>query len=237
MSVALAFVLALAPATALDAAKAEAAATEAMALHADGKLAEASAALARAYAIYPDRDYLYMRGIIEREAGRCDTAVELFEAFLAESPPLVDVQATQTELEKCRATMPEAGPQPQPQPQPEPAPPPTVDTPAPPTAVDRPAPRDAAPRARWWADPVGGALFGSGVVVAVIGGGLLGGAAARANAADAADTAGDYRNGIASARALNAAGFAVLGVGTALVVGGIVRWAVVARRSRDLALD
>jgi tetratricopeptide (TPR) repeat protein len=220
--------LATAVAPELDAARAEAAAAEAVGLHTDGKLDEASEALARAHAIYPDRDYLYMRGIIEREAGHCDVAVELFEAFLAESPPLVDVEATQAELDKCGATMP----------QPAPAPPPVVTAPPPlEPPTDRPPPRARPTHRPWWRDPAGGALLGSGLVLAATGGALLGGAAVRGNAADDAATAGDYRDAIATARGLEVAGFTLLGVATGLVVGGVVRWAIVARRKGDVAID
>jgi hypothetical protein len=230
---AIAFVVAVTPA--LEAAKAEAAAAEAVGLHSAGKLDEASEALGRAYAIYPDRDYLYMRGIIEREAGRCDVAVELFEEFLAESPPLVDVQAAEAELDKCRATMPAAKAEPA---APVPAPVVAAPEPEPVAATDRrPPTHDREPAQKWWRDPVGDGLFGSGLVLAATGGALLGAAAASARRADRADTAGDYRQGIASARALDAVGFTAIGVGTALVVGGIVRWVVVARRRRDVAID
>jgi hypothetical protein len=218
-------VLALALAPTAAATQADAIAAEAVLLHTEGKLEEASAKLVTAYSLYPDRDYLYMRGVIERESGDCKTAVELFNAFLAESPPLVDVEAAQGQLEKCADTIgtaatPTAAPPPRPV---------MVAAPEPDVAPPTPA-RDVPQPRRWWQDRVGGALVGSGLALALVGGGLLGGAAARAQTADRADQAGEYRDGIAVARGLNVAGLTVIGVATSLVIGGVVRWAVIARR-------
>jgi tetratricopeptide (TPR) repeat protein len=223
LSTALCLAVAVAVVPAHDAARAEAVVAEALAFHSDGELAEASAALERAYRIYPDRDYLYMRGLIEREAGNCDIAVDLFAAFLDESPPLVDVEATQEQLAKCEATLPSPAPEPATEPPPPTATPVRVE---PPTSVDRSVPTPE----RWWRDPAGGGLFGSGLVLVAAGAGMLAGAAVSADV-ERADTAGKYRQGVQRAQGLNAAGIAVVSLGAGLAIGGIIRWVVVARRS------
>ena len=163
-------------------------------------------------------------GVIELEAGNCDVAVPLFRTFLRDNPPLVDVEAAQDQLARCE----EAQPQPEPAPPPaDPPPPAAAATPQPPLPADERSPR----RDRWWTDPAGGGLFGSGLFLVAAGVGMLVGAAVSADATRA-DTAGDYRQGVARARGLNAAGIATATIGTGLVVGGIVRWAIVARRAR-----
>ncbi len=217
-------------------------------LRADGRRKEASAELQRAYEIYPDRDFLYMRGAIERELGNCGIAVELFAAFIAENPERRDIAAAQAQIDECEARIPD-----RPRPAAPVAPParttPPVEVPPPPSSPPRVRPPrlsttppkdprvdtvpgrrpdvivDERPRV----DRLGAALLGSGVVLAVVGAGLVGGAAARAKGAEQSGTAGGYRETIADARRLNGAGVGVLVGATGLVVGGLVRWAVTAR--------
>jgi hypothetical protein len=78
---------------------------------------------------------------------------------------------------------------------------------------------------------VGGALVGAGVFALAVGGGLYGGAKAEERSAMTATNVVAYGERIDRAYTLSRAGLSVMIVGSALVVGGVVRWVVLARRS------
>lgn len=226
----MAVTLAVLSPTVEDVQAAERAAEQAVELHQDGRLAEASEVLAQAYELYPDRDFLFMRGVIEREQEDCKTAVPLFEAFIAQHPSLVDVRAAQDEMELCRAAEPEPAPEPPP---PDPVAAPPLPTPAP-ASIPAPDPVDlqAARGNAWRRDKPGGILLGAGLVLTTTGAVLLVAAQGTSNAADNAPTAGEYRAGRSDARTLGGSGWAVLGVGAAALVGSVIRYSIVARRNK-----
>lgn len=225
---ALAVLLALVSPTVEDVQAAERSAERAVELHQDGRLAEASLVLAEAYELYPDRDFLFMRGVIESELENCTIAVPLFESFIAQHPSLVDVKAAQDEMARCQTAAPAPQPEPEPAP-PEPVvPPPASDSSPAPQPTDRPDSRGSA----WRRDKPGSALLGAGLVATTAGAVLLIAAEGRANGALNAPTAGAYRSEVSDARALGGTGWAVLGVGTAALVGSALRYAIVARRNK-----
>ncbi|MCA9706227.1 MAG: hypothetical protein KDK70_10295 [Myxococcales bacterium] len=184
-----------------------------------GRFAEAAALLADLYAIDPRPEYLYSRGQALRLAGNCQEAIGALDAFLATSPPQSDVEDAEHWIARCRehlgATEPEAPPAIAPEPTP-----PSSPTQAP----DEPP--------RWHRDPLAGSLLGLGLVGMGTGAGLVGGAFAMARA-DAPPGEGQAAHVERQRRVdrLATAGWSTLGVGSALVVGAIVRWAVVRRRS------
>lgn len=142
----------------------------------------------------------------------------MFEQFIAQSPPADDVQAARDVIAQCREVLGlgEAGAEPDAAPPPEPEPPP--EDPLEP---------------RWYADPLGGALLGGGLGVAVIGGGLYGAGFVRArDPIDETETEHDLRT--RRVRGLSAAGVTLLATGGALIIAGVVRYAVVARRGRAI---
>ncbi len=225
---AIAVLLAIVSPTVEDVQAAERSAERAVALHQDGRLAEASQVLAEAYELYPDRDFLFMRGVIERERENCQIAVPLFESFIAQHPSLVDVKAAQHEIAQCQTVAADPEPQPEPSAPQAVAPPPALDSNVAPQPIDRPGSRGSS----WRRDRLGGVLLGSGLVATTAGAVLLVAAEGRANGAGNAPTAGEYRADLSDARTLGGAGWSVLGVGASALVGSAIRYAIVARRNK-----
>lgn len=193
---------------------------------AEGRYDDAARILERAYAATPEPPLLFAWAQAERYAGRCDVAVPLYRAYLDSAPP-ADVSALAREaITACgedpdRAAEPEAA-------EPEATEPaatePVVTEPAVPEPVDRrrPAATDA------W----GHALTWPGLAVSGVGAGLLGEAHRRKAAGERAPTEQAYREAMAGAPGLSRAGIALLAGGGALVVAGVIRFAVVAARGR-----
>jgi hypothetical protein len=182
----------------------------------DGEFAQAAAAFQTAYERTGDPAFLFGRAQALRRAGNCGAAIEVFEAFIAASPPEADVQAAQDVIAACRSILGEDASEPAPdEPQVEPAP------------QVEPEPR---PPARWHRDLAGGVLLGSGLAVAAAGGALYGTAFARAS--DRMETEQAYEARQRQVRTLGAAGVGLMITGGALLVGSIVRYVIVARRDR-----
>jgi hypothetical protein len=213
VSLALALVLALAP----EARDPDVVAGEAA--YREGRWDDASVAFDAAYRRSGNPTYLYTRAQVERKAGRCDVAIGLFEKFLSTKPPEAAGKAAQEYLDECRASLPA--------PEPDPVPPPRVE-------ID-PAdslPADDPPR-RWPRDPLAITLVATGGVAMVTGAALVGIAFRDNGRADEAGDDAEYVRRIDRARTLQIAGATVLPIGAALVIGGAVRWAVLAKRDRS----
>jgi tetratricopeptide (TPR) repeat protein len=199
----------------------------------EGRWDDASEAFARAYERTKDPTYLYARAQAEREAGRCERAIELYEEFLAHSESAEAKAAASEYIEACRAELAEAAPvEPPP---PVAPPPPTVE---PPPAVEPSPETDPEAPRRWYRDPWGGALVGVGLAASITGAALVG--VAYRDASAAADAGDDRAFGEALDRAqrLERGGAIALSIGGALIVAGVVRWAIVgsaARRGRVAA--
>lgn len=192
---------------------------------AEGRYEDAARILERAYASEPDPALLFAWAQAERYAGRCDVAVPLYREYLKEEPP-ADVRALTREAivacgedpDRTGVPEPEAAPEPEPEVAPEPEPEVPPDEPA----RAHPAARDA------W----GHALTWSGVAVAGVGAGLLGAAHQRRGEAERAGDEQAYRNALQGAPVMSRAGIGLLAGGGALLVAGVVRFAIVAARGR-----
>jgi hypothetical protein len=191
-----------------------------------GDYEAAAKAAGEAHVATGDPKYLYAQAQAERFGGRCDLAVEHYRSFITLVPSSDATLAAQDNIAECEALLAAA---------PAPAP---VEPLGPAEPEPAALPVDA-PRPRHWArDPVGGVLVGAGVVVLGVGGGLYGQAKADERAAMRATDVVAYGERIDRAYTLSRAGLPVMIIGGALVVGGVVRWAVLARRnarSQDLA--
>jgi hypothetical protein len=184
-----------------------------------GDYEAAASAAAEAHVATGDPKYLYAQAQAERFGGRCDLAVEHYRSFITLVPSSDATLAAQDNIAECEALLAAA-----------PAPAPVEPLgPAEPEPADEPV---DAPRPRHWArDPVGGVLVGAGVVVLGVGGGLYGQAKADERAAMRATDVVAYGERIDRAYTLSRVGVPVMIIGGALVVGGVVRWVVLARRN------
>ncbi len=198
------------------------------ALFEEGRYDEAVERARAEYARTGDPVFLYVEAQAERFRGDCHRAIELYGRVLARSDAGTMAENARDNIETCEQQLraKEAAPQPKPEPQPEPASQPAVDVPPP----DPGPPPDARPR--WWRDPAGGALVGIGGIGLVTGIGLLVGGASQRDRAMEADDEASFVDGQRAGGRLVVAGAVVGGVGLAVAVAGIVRWAVVARRDR-----
>ncbi|MCH9682218.1 MAG: hypothetical protein K0V04_12340 [Deltaproteobacteria bacterium] len=188
--------------------------------------------LKAAYAVEPNPMLLYAWAQAERLAGSCSRAVELYRRFLATGPGDEQRRLTEANLVDCEAEVPAA-----------------TTIPGDESTELEPARDDAAEDAddasdgveeqssdrHWIADPVGGVLTGAGLVVVIAGGAMMGVARQRGDLALQEPIEGDYLDQRDSAIQLNTAGIVTLGIGSALVLGGVIRYAVKAAKGRSRA--
>ncbi len=208
---------------------------------AEGNFAQAAVLIEKAYLIEPVPELLFPWAQAEREQGNCEAAVDLYTRFLEERSEGAMADAARANLERCEEEMGvvagdvveveedeepldeeqleefvEEGPEPEPEPKPaEPA-------------------KDDEPTAKaWYADPVGGVLTGLGVVGVGVGAALLGVAGSTANGAPNAASLADYNTQSDQAVTQRNAGAGVLSVGGALLVAGVIRYVIVAKKTKS----
>ncbi|MEM6990310.1 MAG: hypothetical protein AAF721_07430 [Myxococcota bacterium] len=203
---------------------AQAAFDRATAAYQSGDYEAASEALAEAYALEPEPELLYARAQMARLQGDCATAIDLYRAYLAtNAAKRADAEEN---LARCQAlaavqnsAQKDAGPPPEPEPAPEPEPEPEPGTPPP-----RPRP-----------DVVALALGGTGLMALAVGSALVPIAVRQADNAGRLRVHDDYAAQYRSAVRSRNAGLAMLATGGALVIGAVIRYAVVRRRHRSQA--
>lgn len=166
--------------------------------------------------------FVYVRATIEERRGDCGRAVALYRRFLALPVAEEDAEEARRGVARCEG-------------EPSPVPPPVGPVPVEPPRDDgaSPSPSPAPPPPRpWYADPLGDALVAVGLVGVGVGAGLLGRSRVEARAAEGADALQAYDERSRRATALDRAGLVTLAVGSALLVGGVVRLVVVGTRPR-----
>lgn len=226
--------LVLAPAELLRDPEARRLFDEAQAAFENGDYATASERLEAAYLIEPEPALLYPWAQAERQLDRCESAIGLYEKFLDSKPSERMATAAQGNIDRCKAKLENASEPAAPEPTPgtddETAPVATNDEF---TEDDEPEPTDGErPRSDKIGVAVGATLLGVGAVGLIAGGTMLGLATGRAKAMDDATTNTRYLELRQQALKLHTAGIAVLAVGGALVVGGIVQLAIVGAKRR-----
>jgi hypothetical protein len=195
-------VLALAPEPALD---------DPAQLIREGDYAGAAAAFERRYEETGDPALLFGQAQALRRAGDCRAAIAAFERFVATDPPRADVDAATDAIDACREILDEADAPPD-----EPEPPPPTPTPK------------RAPLRPWYTDPAGGVLVALGAAIAVTGAGLFGASYTRLDDRPSSEAGFEDRRRVV--KALWGSGLGLLAAGGALIVGGAIRWGVVARK-------
>jgi tetratricopeptide (TPR) repeat protein len=185
-----------------------------------GRLADALAAFRRAHDLVRDPKLLFAMAKLEVELGDCASAVEHLRQFLAMNP---GPRATEAARRESAACAPPSAAEPVPPPAASPS---AAEAPAPEATLEaRPLPEPGRPAARspWYRDTVGNLLVGAGGVGLVAGGVLAGLSWHSANAP--ADDLDEDRRLAERADHFGLAAAISGGVGAALVVGGIVRYA------------
>ncbi len=188
-------------------------ATRAARLFRDGDFVGAAAAFELAHAQTGDPALLFGRAQALRRAGNCGAAIDVFEAFIATAPPDSDRDAAQSVIDACREIL----GTPTDAPPPDPVPP-------------LPQPPSPPPPPPWQRDVTGGVLLGSGLAIAIAGSAVLGTSFVRAR--DRSSTEQDHDDRRAQVRTLGSTGVALLITGGAVAIGGVIRYAIVSRRTR-----
>jgi hypothetical protein len=177
---------------------------------------------------------LYPWAQAERSRGNCAAAVELYQRFLDSNPPEAAATPARENMERCQEELAAAAPdeptgddiveevieddEPEPEPEPEPAP----------VKKDEPPKKKA-----WYKDPVGGVLVGVGVAGVGAGAALVGLAASSAGKVADEGSHSDYLAARERATGLRNGGAIALSIGGALVLGGVVRYVVVAKKGKQ----
>lgn len=136
--------------------------------HQAGNYDAALGELQAAYAVDPQPDLLYAIGQVYVKLGKCEDAIESYDKFLATNPPADAAGLANEAITTCKAQL--APPPPPPEPTPPPQP---------------PAPPPEPERRPFYADKIGTALVGGGVVSSIVGIVLY--ASARGTLSDAED--------------------------------------------------
>lgn len=210
--------------------------SEAQILFSEGNFGDAAKLIEKAYLIEPVPELLFPWAQAEREQGNCRAAIDLYGRLLEEIPEGRMADSARNNIALCEEEMPpeeeavavvEDDPLEdeyiEPEPDPEPEPVPATKT-------------DKEPKAKqWYKDPAGGVLTGLGVVGVGAGAALLIVATGNANAAPDAPSLADYNSQSDSALTQRNAGAGVLSVGGALLVAGVIRYVLVAKKNKASA--
>ncbi len=195
-----------------------------------GNFEEASRLFKAAYAIEPRVQLLYAWALAEENAENYLAAASLYEEFLKQSPPDTNAaKAARANLLNCRARALEQGfdpDAPPPESDPTPSDPPEETLPPPPPATDD---EPTSPLKGEWLAPT---LLGIGAAATIAGGVVMGLGRTRVTESANAPTEDGYYVELEGGRTVYYAGVATLAAGGLLMVGGAVRYVVVARRGR-----
>lgn len=195
-----------------------------------GDYEAAAAAAGEAYAAKGDPMFLYAQAQAERFGGRCELAIEHYRQFIAAVPSSAATLAAQDNIAECEAVLGRTDDDATPDPIEPLAADPTA--PVPTAPADEPGDQSRPRSAHWARDPLGGVLVGVGVGAVAVGGGLYGQARVDERAASQATEVVTYGERIDRAYTWSRAGVSLMVVGGAAIVGGVVRWAVLARKAR-----
>lgn len=207
-----------------------------------GNYTAASDALKKSYTLENDVETLFAWAQSERKLEHCDAAIELYEQLLTLELSPTNREAVNGQLSECKAQLAAERKVEPPATEPAAAPVNTPSTPSgasePPVVAERAGPSepsrsDTGSGGRsWYRNPIVLGLTGSGLIAIGVGGGFL----FSAQQADGdVEHAKDYvaaQDFVDTAKSREKIGLISMGVGGALVVGGVV-WAIVTRSSTD----
>jgi hypothetical protein len=206
-------------------------------LYKDEKYEEAVESFKSGFEIEEDPAFLYAWAQTERQRGRCQVAMRLYKRFLETNPSELAAEYARDAIIKCIGTeadepLPlegEEGETRSPSGDTDEVSDPVEDQPRVDPVEDKVV-RRVRPARRWHQDPLGGALVGVGAATTAAGVGLLVASAVefRREPVDY----GGYDAQLSRVRRLRLAGGVTLGAGGAVLLGGVIRWAVLGSRER-----
>jgi tetratricopeptide (TPR) repeat protein len=168
-----------------------------------GDYETASREFEAAFALDPDPNVLYAWAQARRQGGRCAEAVALYQRYLGTGPTEAQIAAARTGISLCDRARP-----------------------VPDVARVSPSPPPREPeRSQWYQDRLGGALTIGGAVVAGVGVTFLFLSKRSESAALGAFARDEFGELLDEATMRRRIGVVGCGVGAALVIGGIVRYA------------
>jgi len=211
--------------------------------------AAAAAAIEATYLIEPAPALLYPWAQAEREQGNCEVAIELYQRFLDSGPDEEIAAAAQSNIDRCSEQLDDADvvvvdddvaieddleddlaeddltedeltedelteDPVEPEPKPEPA-----------------KVKDDEPK-KWFLDPAGATLTGIGAVGVIAGGAIIGVASSKSKKVADEDTNSGYLDAMDGATKQRNTGVALLTIGSVLLVSGVIRYAVVKKKSK-----
>jgi tetratricopeptide (TPR) repeat protein len=181
-------------------------------LYNQGRYEAAIRELRLGYALEPLPEILYTLGQSARKLGRCEEAIGYYRQYLR-SAEAASAGAARFQIERCEQQVRDAQAA---------------------AAVGHPAPTLAAappsPRRPFYRDPPGMSLAAVGLGAALAGAGLL--VASVVTVDHAHGTLQQFDDALASGQTMRTAGIVLAAGGGALVVAGIIRLSLVARRDR-----
>jgi len=177
---------------------------------------DAAAELRAAYALDPRPEYLYTLAQALRLGGRCPAAVQAYGAYLRTGPTPRQAEYARRNIARCGG--PRAG-----APAADPAHAAILSTPAPARRTS------AAPP--WYADALGLALCGGGVVVGATGGALLWRGREQSQRTNDATTYDEFTDNVGGER-WQVAGAVAASVGALLIGAGVTRFVLRGRREQ-----
>ena len=183
-------------------------------LYNEGRYEAAIRELRLGYALEPLPEILYTLGQSTRKLGRCDEAIGYYRQYLR-SAEAASASAARFQIERCEQQLREAQ---------------AAAAARPATAVATPAPPPPPPVHRpFYKDALGMTLAAVGVGAALAGGGLLLDAALTVD--HSRGTLQQFDDALPGAQTMRTAGIVLTAAGGALVVAGVIRLSLVARRA------
>ncbi|HEY4176312.1 MAG TPA: hypothetical protein VGM90_05755 [Kofleriaceae bacterium] len=176
-----------------------------------GDFASALTSLQAAYDKDPQPDLLYAIAQTEQKLDKCGAAIGHYEQYLATSPSEGAAKDTREAIAVCKAKLPPPAPEPVVAPQPL----------APPAGASASTSDPGA--GRWYRDPLGITLIGTGVLAGAIGAVLYQDARSDLDSAETARDNATYLDTVDTAHTKRNVSVVLMLGGGALITGGIVR--------------
>jgi tetratricopeptide (TPR) repeat protein len=185
-------------------------------LYNEGRYEAAIGELRLGYALEPLPEILYTLGQSSRKLGRCEEAIGYYRQYLR-SADAASAGAARFQIERCEQQLREA----------------QAKAAARPAAVPVATTTTPPPRRPFYKDAAGMTLAGVGVAAALAGGGLL--VDATLTMQHSRGTLQQFDDALPGAQTLRTTGIILAAGGGALLVAGIIRLSLVARRGRQEA--